>query len=263
MLLIKNLPFFNVVANGIATMSLPLGMTYERLVMVLGGTTFTKAHITDIKAKLNGKLFYQISGSRLDSMNKYKGIFDDATHLTLDFTEIFARDEVGQSLGAIPTADGVASFTLEVSIGAATAPTLESYSVQSGPKKLGAINKLLNYPYSSSVGGKLPIVLPYGSNGGSLIKRVYFFHGGNMTGLEVKKNGLVIHESTQGINEFIQKENKKVPQSNVWVYDPIVDNNMTGLLVSADAKSMEFNVTLSAADNVQVYAEYLDNLGNL
>jgi hypothetical protein len=263
MLLQKNLPFFNVVGTGVATLNLPLGMTYERIIMVLGGTTFTKDMITDIKCKLNGKVFYQTTGTRLDLINKYKGLANDATHLTIDFTELFARDEVGQSIGAIGTLQGVASFTIEVTISGATAPTLDSYSQLSGPKNLGVVNKMLNYPTSSSVGGKVPIVLPFGVNGGSILKRVYFFHGGNMTGLEVKKNGLVIHESTQSVNEFIQKENRKVPQTNLWVYDPIVDNNQSGMVVTADARSMEFNVTLSAADAIMAYGEYVDQLGNL
>lgn len=262
MILQKMLPFFNVVANGVATLSVPLGMTVERIVMVLGGTAFTKAMMTDIKLKLNGKVFYQTTGSRLDSINKYKGIFDAAGFLTLDFTEIFARDEVGQSVGAIGTADGVNSFTIEVTIAGATAPTLESYAQLSGPKKLGVISKMLHYPATFSAGGKFPIVLPYGQNGGSLIKRVHFFHN-NMTGLEVKKNGLVIHESTKAINEFIQQENKKVPQAGVYTYDAIVDNNQSGMLVTVDARSMEWNVTLSAADTVNVYVEYLDTLNNL
>lgn len=262
MLLQKNLPFFNVVAAGVATMSLPLGMTYERIVLMLGGTAFTKAMITDIKLKLNGRVFLQTTGSRLDTINKYKGIFDAAAFLTLDFTEIFARDEVGQSVGAIGTAEGVSSFTAEITIAGATAPTLESYSVLSGPKRLGVVTKILAYPVNFSTGGKYPIVLPFGAQGGALVKRAYFFHT-NMTALEVKKNGLVIHESTTAINEFIAKENKKVPQAGLYVYDPIVDNNQSGMLVTADARSMEWNITLSAADTVNVYVEYLDILGNL
>lgn len=262
MILQKNLPFFNVVASGVASLSLPLGMTFERIMMILGGTSFTKAMITDIKAKLNGKVFYQTTGPRLDSMNSYRGLATDATHLSLDFTELFARDEVGQSLGAIATAEGVSSFTIEVTIAGATAPTLESYSWLSGPKKIGVINKVLNYPVTFSAGGKFPIQLPFGAQGGALIKRVDFFHS-NMTALEVKKNGLVIHESTTAINEFLQKENKKVPQAGLFCADFIVDNNQSGMLVTADARSMEWNVTVSASDVLNVQVEYLDVLQNL
>ncbi|HYD63321.1 MAG TPA: major capsid protein P2 [Noviherbaspirillum sp.] len=262
MQLVKNLPFFNVVATGVATLALPLGMTYERIILALGGTAFTKAMITDLKVKLNGKPIWQTTGPRLDALNKYRGMATDASHLVLDFTEIYARDEVGQSLGAIGTAEGVGSFTLEVTITGATAPTLESWAVLSGPKKLGAIAKITSYNVPLAAAGKFPIALPYGKDGGSIIKRVGFFNA-NMTELEVKKNGLVIHDSTKAINEFFQTENNKVPQAGLYVADFIVDNNMSGMLVTADAQSMQWNVTVSAADVITVQIEHIDMLGNL
>lgn len=262
MQIIKNLPFFNVVATGVASLSLPLGMTYERIILELGGTAFTKAMITDLKAKINGKVIWQTTGSRLDALNKYRGLATDATHLVLDFTEIFARDEVGQSLGAIGTAEGVATFTLEITITGATAPTLESWSVLSGPKKLGVINKLLSYNVTLGASGTFPIQLPYGNQGGSIIKRVGFFSQ-YMTALEVKKNGLVIHDTKKAINEFFQKENQKTPQTDLYVADFIVDNNQSGMLVTADAQSMQWNATVSQADVITVQVEYLDLLGNL
>lgn len=262
MQILKNLPFFNVVATGVASLSLPLGMTYERIILELGGTAFTKAMITDLKAKINGKVIWQTTGSKLDLMNKYRGLATDATHLVMDFTEIFARDEVGQSLGAIGTAQGVSTFTLEVTITGATAPTLESWSVLSGPKNLGVINKLLSYNVTIGAAGKFPIQLPYGKQGGSIIKRVNFFHA-NMTDLEVKKNGLVIHDTKKAINEYFQTENKRAPQAGLYVADFIVDNNQSGMLVTADAQSMEWNATVSAADVITVQVEYLDLLNNL
>lgn len=262
MQIVKNLPFFNVVATGVASLSLPLGMTFERIILELGGTAFTKAMITDLKAKINGKVIWQTTGPKLDALNLYRGLATDATHLVLDFTEIFARDEVGQSLGAIGTAEGVGNFTLEVTITGATAPTLESWSVLSGPKKLGVINKLLSYNVNLGAAGKFPVQLPYGSQGGSIIKRVGFFNA-NMTELEVKKNGLVIFDAKKAINEYWQKENKKTPQAGLFVADFVVDNNQSGMLVTADARSMEWNVTVSAADVITVQVEYLDLLGNL
>lgn len=264
MLLQKNLPFFNVVANGVASLSLPLGMTYERIVFTLGfgsGGAFTKAMMTDIKVKLNGKVIVQTTGTRLDTINKYKGIYDDASHLTLDFTEVRARDEVGQSLGAITTASGVSNFTIEVTITGANAPTLESHSLLSAPRQLGVIHKMLHYPVTFSAGGTFPIVLPYGTNGGALIKRVHFFHA-NMTGLEVKKNGLVLHESVTAINEFLQREYQKTPQAGLYCFDALLDNNSTQMLLTADARSMEWKPTVSAGDTIDVQVEFLDLLGN-
>ena len=69
MLLIKNLPFTNVVASGVATATLPVGMSYNRIFLRLGGTSFTKSMITDVKVRLNGKVIVQNTGARLDAIN--------------------------------------------------------------------------------------------------------------------------------------------------------------------------------------------------
>lgn len=262
MILKEELPFFNVAAGSVATLELPAGGTYERIILQLGGTTFTKAHITGIKAKLNGKVFHDVDGATLDKMNLYTGMASNANFLVLDFTEIFARDQVGQSVGGIGTI-GVASFTLEVTIsGTAVAPTLKAWSWISAPKQLDLVNKLLMYPSNFSTAGTFPLRIPFGAQGGSLIKRIYFSHA-NMNGLEVKMNGITIHKSLTAINDFIASDNKKVPQAGLYVYDTIVDNNMTELLNTTQAQSLELWVTISAADTIKAYVEYLDPLGNL
>jgi len=261
MITIKNLPFFNVVASGVASLELPLGMTYNRIILELGGTTFTKAMITRIVAKINGKNFYDITGSRLDSINLYKGLAADAKYLTIDFNEPRAKTVGGMGGGAIGTAGGtVSSFTLEVTIAGATAPTLASYSMVSEPQPLGLIMGLVHHPVTFSAGGKFPIVLPHGPRAGHLIKRVHFFHT-NMTILEVKKNGLVIFdEMAIAINEFIQEEYKQAPQAGLYVYDPIVTRDVKRVLATANAASLQFNVTVSAADTVDTYAEYIGRI---
>ena len=67
--LIKTSGFVSVPATGVASISLPLGRVYEIFYLILGGGAFTKAMITDIQFKINAKLFYRITGSRLDTMN--------------------------------------------------------------------------------------------------------------------------------------------------------------------------------------------------
>lgn len=264
---IKNLPFMNVAASSVATLQLPLGPTYERIVLKLGGTTFTKAHLTNIKCKINGKTFHEFSGSDLDKINSYSGMFADAAFLTIDFTELFARDEIDQSLGAVATAQGVANFTIECNIGAATAPTLESWSEISAPRitkdgSIPPVNKLVKFSQNFAVAGKFNFQLPYGLSGGTVIKRVYIM-AANITDLEIKKNGLVIFDASKAVNEFMQKEHKKTPQASMFVFDPIWDDNASGMLLTTDAASMEWNMTLSGAETVNVYLECIDPLGNL
>lgn len=271
MLLTKLLSFANVAPNSVASVSLPLGPTYERFTLVLGGTSFTKAMVLNIKLRLNGKVVVDIDGPTLDKLNSYTGLAADPALLTLDFTEIYARDQVGQSYGAIATSYGVQTATLEVQIGAATAPTLDCFVATSAPRQplldqagqpILIIEKLLPYTATFNAGGKFNLPVPFGAQG-SVIKRAYFSHTGNMSALEVKKNGVVIFEAPKAVNEFIQKENKKTPQANLFVWDTIVDWNMDQMVKTTDANAFEMNVTLTAADTVKYWVEYIDPLRNL
>lgn len=257
----------NVAASSVATLQLPLGPTYERIVLKLGGGSFTKAHITNVKCKLNSRTFHEFSGTDLDKINSYAGMFADAAFLSIDFTELFSRDEIDQSLGAVATAQGVANFIIELTIGAATTPTLESWSEVSAPRvtkdgSIPPVNKLVKFSQNYSAAGKFNFQLPYGLAGGTVVKRVYIMSA-NITDLEVKKNGLVIFDASKAVNEFMQKEHKKTPQAGMFVYDPIWDDNASGMLLTTDSASMEWNMTLSAAETVNVYLECIDPLGNL
>lgn len=263
MLLIKNLPFTNVVANGVATVSLPVGMSYNRIFLQLGGT-FTKAMITDIKVRLNGKVIFQNTGSRLDLVNTYRKRGVSANFLVLDFCEPLAKDMAEQYLGNINTAQGVSSLTMEVTIAGATSPTLDSWAEVGPPAPLGVVAKQLLFTTSFGGSGKFPFKLIDVANRGAIVKRVHFAHGGNVTALEVKKNGIVIHDNvTAAVNTFYQLDYGKTAQTNLYTYDPCVDDNFTNAIKTQDMVSLEFNLTTSAADTVTAVVEVLDLLGNM
>jgi hypothetical protein len=260
------LPFSNVVATGVATASVTPGRTIHRIILKLGGTTFTKAMLTLIKVKANGKVVFEGSGSQIDKLQTYRGITANAAYLTLDFSEIRGRDLLDQFIGAWDTSVGIENITIEATIAGATAPTLEYYVVESGKQAdpYGPIMaKLLRYPYNTATGGKLPIVLPFGQSG-AVIKRAHFEHsGGFMTALTVKQDGLVIHESVKAVNEFVQVEHGRTPQANIYTCDFIVDSNQNQALDTRGARSMEWVPEFSAADSGYVMVEYYDTLGNL
>lgn len=263
MLLIKNLPFTNVVANGVATVSLPVGMSYNRIFLQLGGT-FTKAMITDIKVRLNGKVIFQNTGSRLDLVNTYRKRGVSANFLVLDFVEPNAKDMTEQYIGNINTAQGVSSLTMEVTIAGATSPTLDSWAEVGPPAPLGVVAKQILFTTSFGGSGKFPFKLIDVANRGAIVKRVHFAHGGNVTALEVKKNGIVIHDNvTTAVNTFYQLDYGKTAQSNLYTYDPCVDDNYTNAIKTQDMVSLEFNLTTSAADTVTAVVEVLDLLGNM
>lgn len=264
MLFIKNLPFSNVAASGVASVSLPVGMSYNRIILQLGGGAFTKAMITDIKVKLNGKVIFQNTGSRLDLINTYRKRAVSANFLVIDFTEPDAKDMAEEFISAINTASGVSSLTMEVTISGATTPTLDSYAEVGPPAPLGIIGKQILFTTSFTGSGKFPFKLIDVANRGAIVKRVHFAHGGNVTALEVKKNGVVIHDNIPTVvNTFNQLDYNKVAQTNLYTYDPCMDNNYSNAIKTQDMTSLEFNLTTSATDTVTAVLEVLDLLGNM
>lgn len=256
-------PFFNVVPSGVASCEIPLGMTVNQIMLKLGGT-FTAANITRIVGKLNGKIFYDISGTNLDLMNKYKGHAADASYLMVDFCEADAKTVGGMYAGGIGTAQFVSSFVLEVHISGATSPTLEGKMVVTEPRPLGPINAIVHHPVSLSAGGKFPIILPHGRDAQMLIERVHFFHEGDMTALEIKKNGLVIFEDMlTADNEYLQKYFGKTPQTNHYVFDPVVNKDLKRVLDTATANTLQYYATVSAAETIDIHVEAIAQLGNL
>lgn len=266
------LPFSNVVATGTATNQVTPGRTLEKLTLKLGGTSLTKAMITSLKLKANGKVIIEGSAADLDKINAYRGVATNAAYLDLFFADYAMNNELDRMVGAFDTSLGISNITSEVTIAGATAPTLTPILVESGAQKdnQGAaaafaplISKILKYPFSVSTGGTLPVTVPFGPQSGSIIKRLHVFHGGNMTGITVKQDGLVVHESVDGENDYFQTMHGRTPQANVYTVDFVADGDIRKALDTRDARSLEWLLSFSAGDSGTVYVEYLDPLGNL
>lgn len=267
------LPFANVVATGVATANVTPGRTLEKITLKLGGTTFTKAMITQLKVKANGKVIIDTTGTILDKLNAYRtGIAQDANYLDIFFADFSLNNELDRMVSAFDTSAGILNITLEVTITGATAPTLAMKLIESGQQKdktgaaapfAGLLRKYLSYPFNLASGGRLPFQLPFDSINGSIITRVHVAHGGNMTGATVKQDGLVVMENIKAENEYQQKQAGKTPQANIYTLDFVMDGAIGKAFDTRDCRSLEWLFDFSAADNGTVIVEYLDTLGNL
>lgn len=266
------LPFSNVVATGTATNQVTPGRTLENLRLKLGGTSLTKAMITALKIKANGKVIVEGTGSDIDKINAYRGKATAATFLEIQFADYSLNNEFDRMVGAFDTSQGISNISSEITIAGATAPTLTPILIESAQQKdregnaapyAPLISKLLRYPFSIANGGRLPVNVPFGPQSGSIIKRLHVFHGGNMTGATVKEDGLVIHESIKAENEQEQTQQGRTPQTNVYTIDFCVDGAVGKALDTRSSRSLEWLFDFSAADTGTVYVEYLDPLGNL
>lgn len=266
------LPFSNVVASGTATNNVTPGRTLEKIVLGLGGTALTKAMLSSVKIKANGKVIMEGTGAQLDALNAYRGVTQEAAYLEIPFADGAMLSEFDRMVSAFDTSVGIANITSEITIAGATAPTLTPILVESSAQKDNQGNaapfaplmaKILRYPFSIATGGQLPVTVPFGAQNGAIIKRLHVVHTGNMTGATVKQDGLVVHESVTAENQHMQKMFGRVPQTNYYTIDFVVDGNIRKALDTRDAKSLEWLFTFSAADSGVVLVEYLDTLGNL
>lgn len=266
------LPFANVVANGIATCSVTVGRTIADIKLALGGTALTKAMLSMVKVKANGKTIMEGSGSQIDRINAFRGDHTDAAFLVLPFLDVGGVMKVDRMIGAFDTSIGVQDITIEVTIAGAIAPTLKAVITEYAPQRApsgkiapfaGLISKIRRYPFDVSTGGQLPVKLPYGQTAGSIIKRVHIEHGGNLTDLTVKEDGLVIHEMTVAENQFEQQRWGRVPQANTYTVDFTDTGSFEEAMDTRGLRSLEWLPEFSAADNGFIMVEYLDPLGNL
>lgn len=275
--------FQPVTAGQVATVKVPrYANTLNRVVLRLGGTTFNKGLIQKIEIMIGTQRVYLIdsvgalsAGTILDMINKYKGLFDQASNLTIDFCERDFLTIAAREIGGIDMSKLSDDVFINITIASgAVAPTLYGYMFLTPPQgkdieETQLIQKLVAIPYSYGNGGRQLISF---DPKGALIKRIYTtFTGSNGTAttesnlnkFEVRKNTRAIFELMSTDNKFVQQEYRKVPQSGMFVVDLTFDNNLSGALVTADAAALEFAPTFTATDNGIVIFEVLDAPYNL
>jgi hypothetical protein len=231
---IKLPPFNNVAASSLANVDLSplLGNSLQNIILQLGGT-FTKSQITGLQLKANGKTIIDTDGSKMDSRMQYRGLTASATLLCLDFMEWKARSKGAWLSGALDTTVGIKNLRLEVSIGAATGPTLAGYATVSPPivdpayaATRSLIARVHRVTQTIGAAGQFPLVIPHMDplQGGSIFKRIAFFSS-NMTALQVFRNGILVHDSIAAVNNYRQQyEGGRTPQAGLYMFDPIIPN---------------------------------------
>lgn len=274
-------PFQNVLATGRAVLSskLVLGNVIERVYLVLGGGAFTKAMITAIRVRLNGKVvFGDVSGTNLDLVQRYTLLNNTAGFLTIDFTEPVARSIQGQLMGAYNTnAAGVTDFTLEVDIAGATTPTLDAWVQLRNPasmvgpawdpKLAPVLRALIPTTIPVTAAGEIQADVNYGSGGSSLIKRLYIIST-VLTSFRIKRDSLDIFETVAPtLNTYMELDYGRVAQANMYVWDPLEDGNQSDAYPTrrpdGTPSNYQFLFTASGAGSHLVLADVYSTLGGL
>lgn len=270
---VSTLGFENVGVSQTATLKLHgsqvFGNVLNRLIVNMGGT-FDMSDITAIRMRANGKLILDTTGPNLVKRQAHKGITASAAYIALDFNEIRSKTIIGQKLGAIDTRL-LETLTCEVDIdGTPTSPTLgakamidspAAYDALYGPAERSLMAKVLAQTYSFSAAGEFAVPIPFGKQGGSLIRRLHFF-GSTVTAVRIKKDGKDYFDRNAGYNSFILGEFARADQADTVTADFIEDGNQSDVLNAAEAQTMEYYITVSGSGNVRCEMELLDPLAN-
>lgn len=257
----------NVGAGQVAILTVPCSVTYDKIHLKLGGG-LVAADIAKIEGKANGKTFYVDTGTFVQKRQAYKGIYVQAGVVTLDFTEPNARGgAVPQYMASIP-ANLLSNLVFEITIsGAANAlSTLLATAEYRAPTQNPYIRKMILMNAALPSVGDNDLFLPSGMSGG-LVKRVWLHGNDRLTqyDLRVDKTTKRFQTKFDWLNE--QNENKLVPQTGLDVIDFMADGNVQGMLNTAgDGKhipEIQLRATVSAAETMAIYLEYIDPIGRL
>jgi hypothetical protein len=278
---IKVDPFTNVGVSSKATATFrpPAPLSLFGLVLVCGGTTLDESNVSSLKVKAGGKeLIPGLTGARHRDAYEYDGVVYDDAHIPLLFGDPTARTMRGKHLGNFDFSIYPQNMTIEVDIdGDAEAPTLEAYALVMPPKQLmgvgfsaaeAAIHRALveTVLQASAAVTEKAYDIGLGSEAGALLKKLYFFHEGDMTTLTVKKQGLDIFEQVpEALNEYLQDDLfTRLPQANLYVWDTIVDGDYsevkTTVRQDGSPANYQIRVSTSAAETITVYADVLTRL---
>lgn len=265
-------PFQNVANSGVAIGDLNkfLGTVLEKITLVLGGT-FTRAMISKIELKANGKVIYETDGTKLEASNVYNGAVTDVTILKLDFMDRKAITVNARQAGAIDLSvgSGITQLRMEVTIAGATNPTLNGFADVSPPTAdpaeagiRGLIARRHRATYVVGAAGTFALPIPHldPAGGGSNYRRI-FLYAANCTAIKTMREGVTEHELTKAQNEAAQKDNFKSPQANLIVFDPVQDGQLSGRTWDtrpvSGVRSAQFYATFSAGETITIETEEL------
>ncbi len=279
--LIRLNPFPAVAASSVASLVTDQLADYSLhgLIFERGGTTFTNAHISGLRVRLNGKdLVNGISGTQLVDFNEHDGLVDVTNYTALFFGDPTARTTRGEHLGDVDLSIYRAPLEIEVTIGAATAPTLTCYALAGVPKlNMGigfgaaeaaahrALIRTVLSPAAAVTRQAFPISL--GSGPGALIRKLALYHA-NLTRVEFTKQSIKKWDDvTIALNSAVAQQYGRVPQTGLYMLDRIVAGNIGAAppTVQSDGRpwNLQLNLTTSAADTITAFADVLTNLAAL
>jgi hypothetical protein len=262
-------------AGQTALFNLSLGNRYHELQLSYAGVTL--AQLTEIRVKINGTVKQIFSATDRDKWNQFDKIAAAAGILVIPFDRqklrtLAAEEETAIDTGAIvagQTGERVTSFSIEVDIdAAAAAPVLEMNATVSETtgRGVGTVLHIRRDTRTFGGAGRHDISdLPFNSVTAAYLNRVTFSPSvGEVSETTVKRNNVTIFERKKALNERLQANGIRVPQTGFQIIDTTekgIGGNVFNLMGAQDFR-YELVTTGAGANTVTVYSEYLGRLGD-
>ncbi|NRB42984.1 MAG: hypothetical protein HRU20_31710 [Pseudomonadales bacterium] len=259
--IVKMSPFTNVVGGGTATLSLPIGLTYDKIhFQCFAGN---KAHVERLEVEVDGKVIqtYERGGVQINELNKYYGrILNDGA-----FTLYFNRPELNElsdqrmfGLGTV----GVKMVTIKVKLAAVLPANFElnSTATMSEPKPMGAITKIRSFPKTFSTAGELDIdSLPMN---GARIAAVHLYKAeADINKCRVLLNNVEVFEASAAVNvDILQEEFRDCTEGKYFHIDFMKEGDAAQSLITAGVHDLRIKPDIATSGQIDVLVEYIDGL---
>ena len=252
------MPSFEGVAPGApATARLPIGLTYETLLLTYSGVTL--AQMNEIRVIGNGKTIQRYtSGTRLDEMNQHHGRAAANGIIAIDFIRYGLRTRQAEEITGlgtgIPGPGELTTLSMEIDIDAgAAAPVFSLKAQQSVARPLGLVRWVREFTYNAPAIGDYEISdIPKGH----LFNAVHF-NSSDVNSLEIQRDRFSVFKRLKAENDLVQSDGDRVPVAASFVFDPTENGLGAESLETGSVHDLRFVLDMAAAGAVPVTVESL------
>lgn len=258
----------NVVPGGTASISLAIGNTYDRIYIELGGD-LVKAHISNIKLELDGKLvsdWRNVAALEAIQQGYYTRLIDaNVIEMVFTLDDILKTVEEGRFFGLGTMGLTTAVITFDISATPA-APVVKAYAEKSAPAAPGYLVQTRKFPFAVSSGQNEITTMP--KPAGWKIAAIHVFKTeGDVTKAEFivdNKSWVNVPKSTL---ERMSKRYGRTPQANYVHLDFWLQGDMFQTVTFPNAaaiqkgvppvQDMRLRLDCTTGGNVDVIVEYV------
>jgi len=277
-------PASSVAAGTTLTWRLPIGRQYHAFQLVGSGAGlgFRVTDLSEIRILANSKVIQRFSGADRELMNLYLGR-DSATKDGDNFTLIIAFDrynlitQPGETItalntGSVDPATGRSINQLSVEVDIASSPNfsgtplLKMYATQSesqdgGP---GVVPYLIKSTRDFAAAGTYEVSdLPRGGVSTQFIDQLFLIPStSTLDNFVVEANQVKIFERTADLNERMQRDGVRVPQSGLYVIDKTEHGYGGDPFDLRNLADWRLRFDTGAALTVKMYTSYLGALSD-